>query len=65
MRCAPTRRRRLGRLLGMIRKVRNTFDWEYVVRLLAAGAVLYVVGAAVVHGRLAAGGPGPFSALGG
>jgi hypothetical protein len=34
----------------MIRKVQNTFDWEVLVRCLAAASVLYVVGAAALHG---------------
>ncbi len=33
----------------MIRRVRNTFDWEYMVRCLMAAALLYVVGTAVLH----------------
>jgi hypothetical protein len=30
----------------MIRKVQRTFDWEMVIRFLAAASVLYVLGSA-------------------
>jgi uncharacterized membrane protein len=39
----------------MIRWVQKTFDWEYLIRFLAVATVLYVLGTAVVHVRLAVG----------
>ncbi len=33
----------------MIRRVRNTFDWEYMVRFVMAVALLYVAGIALLH----------------
>jgi uncharacterized membrane protein len=41
----------------MIRWVQKTFDWEYLIRFLAVATVLYVLGTAVVHVRLAVGAP--------
>jgi hypothetical protein len=34
----------------MIRKVQKTFDWEIVIRFLAAASVVYVLGSAAAGG---------------
>lgn len=41
----------------MIRRIRNTFDWEYMLRFFMAAAVTYVLGTAVLHDGVRFGGP--------
>jgi hypothetical protein len=35
----------------MLRKVLKTFDWEYVVRCIAAAGAMYVIATAALHGQ--------------
>lgn len=35
----------------MIRRLQKTFDWDYLVRFLAAATVVYVLGVATIHSR--------------